>query len=105
MRREKKQSLYDFSIGDLVRLTEDRQLEIGLGVIADIKENLEDVYDLEYLRNRIQTLHNIIDLQEDIFPSTPQILVLWSTKKITNNNITLWMYAEELTVLQKVIKT
>ena len=42
---------------------------------------------------------------DDFFPSRPQILVLWTIKKTnTNNNISIWMYAEEIAILQKVVK-
>jgi hypothetical protein len=104
MRRRKEYLPSDFDIGDLVRLSEDHKLEVGLGVIADIKENLEDVYDLVYLRAKIEKYHSLVEIDNDIFPSTPQILVLWNTRDIIRNNVSLWMYAEELTILQKVIK-
>jgi hypothetical protein len=99
------EAVFDFEIGDLVRLIEDHKIEIGYGLVTDIKDNLDDVYDLEYLRERFRSFREIIDLREqEIFPSKPQILVLWSGKAITSENTSIWMYASELTIVQKVMK-
>jgi hypothetical protein len=95
--------LYKFDVGDLVRLVEDPNLEVGCGLITDIKNSLDDVYDLEYLRLKIRNLKEILHPEDDdIFPSKPQILVLWTGKNITAHSI--WMYPSELTIVQKVIK-
>jgi hypothetical protein len=101
-----EQLVFDYEIGDLVRLAEDHNLEVGYGIITEIKENFEDVYDLDYLRKKIGTLRETMPAREDdFFPSRPQILVLWTIKKTkTNNNISIWMYAEEIAILQKVVK-
>ena len=95
----------EFGIGDLVRLTEDNQLFVGYGLVTDIKNSFDDVYDIDYLRMRIGTLRPTIPAKEDdFFPSKPQILVLWSGKNITSSNISIWMYPSELVVVQKVVK-
>ena len=105
MKHRNKQLIFDYDIGDLVRLVEDHKLEIGYGIITDIKQNLEDVYDLDYLRKKIGTLRKEIPAKEDdFFPSRPQILVLWTIKKTSSNNISIWMYAEEIAIVQKVVK-
>ena len=106
MKGHDEEIVFDYEIGDLVRLVEDHKLEVGYGIITDIKENFEDVYDLDYLRKKIGTLRDIMPAREDdFFPSRPQILVLWSIKKsTTNNNTSIWMYAEEIVILQKVVK-
>ena len=106
MKGDDEQSIFDYEIGDLVRLVEDYKLEVGYGIVTDIKENFEDVYDLDYLRKKIGTLREAIPARDDdFFPSRPQILVLWTIKKSNiNNNISIWMYAEEITILQKVVK-
>lgn len=94
-----------FQIGDLVRLYEDREVNIGCGLVTSIKENLEDVYDLQYLRERIGTLRKHIPAKsDDFFSSRPQILVLWSMKTRNQNKISLWMYAEELIIISKIVQ-
>jgi hypothetical protein len=73
--------------------------------VTDIKFNFEDIYDLKYLDERIRNFREIIALRDDdIFPSKPQILVLWSGKNILSENSSMWMYASELTLVQKVVK-
>ncbi len=97
--------IYDFEIGDLVRLTDDIKLEIGYGLVTDIKLNFDDVYDLEYLNIRIKSLSEILHVRDDdFFPSKPQVLVLWSGKNILSENTSIWMYAGELTIVEKVKK-
>ena len=98
-------AVYDFEVGDLVRLNEDIKIEVGYGLVADIKKSLDDVYDIEYLTNRIKSLSEILHPRDDDFyPSKPQILVLWSGKNMISENTSIWMYASELTIVQKVLK-
>lgn len=98
-------AIYDFDVGDLVRLNEDIKVEIGYGLITDIKFNFDDVYDLRYLDERIRNFREILAKRDDdFFPTKPQILVLWSGKNLISNNLSLWMYASELTLVQKAIK-
>jgi hypothetical protein len=100
-----EETIYEFEIGDLVRLNEDIKIEVGYGLVTDIKFNFEDIYDLKYLDERIRNFREIIALRDDdIFPSKPQILVLWSGKNILSENSSMWMYASELTLVQKVVK-
>jgi hypothetical protein len=97
--------LCEFEIGDLVRLNEDVELEVGCGLVTDIKTNFDDVYDLKFLDERIRNFREILARRDDDFlPSKPQILVLWSGKNITSSNISIWMYSSELTLVQKVVK-
>jgi len=98
-------AIYDFDIGDLVRLNEDINLEIGCGLVADIKFNFDDVYDVKYLDERISSFREILINRDDFFPSKPQILVLWTGKNLVSENTTIWMYASELTLVQKVVKS
>jgi hypothetical protein len=95
----------EFEIGDLVRLLEDQNISVGYGLVTDIKNSFDDVYDIDYLRNKIGTLRGLIPAKEDdFFPSKPQILVLWSGKRLASNNISIWMYPSELVIVQKVAK-
>lgn len=95
----------EFEIGDLVRLLEDQELSIGYGLVTDIKKSFDDVYDIDYLRNKIGTLRGLIPTKEDdFFPSKPQVLVLWSGKSIISGNISIWMYPSELAIVQKVAR-
>ena len=99
-------SIYDFDVGDLVRLNEDIKVEIGYGLVTDVKFNFDDVYDLKYLDERIRSFGEILAIRDDdFFSSKPQILVLWSGKNLVSNSLSLWMYASELTLVQKVVKS
>jgi len=98
-------TIYDFEIGDLVRLAEDIKLEVGFGLVTDVKFTFDDVYDLKYLDERIRSLREILHSRnDDFFPTKPQILVLWSGKNMISENSSIWMYASELTLVQKVVK-
>lgn len=99
-------SIYEFDIGDLVRLNEDIKIQIGYGLITDIKFNFDDVYDLRFLDERIRNFREVLAMRdEDFLPSKPQILVLWTGKNLMSNSLSLWMYASELTLVQKVVKS
>lgn len=102
-----KYLLSHFDVGDLVRLNEDIQLQIGYGLVTDVRETFEDVYDIVELSNRIDALKNIIELRDDDFyPAKPQILVLWNKSIFSDRtNKQLWMYASELTLVQKVLNS
>jgi hypothetical protein len=98
--------IYDFEVGDLVRLAEDIKIEIGFGLVVDIKLSFDDVYDLKILDERIKSMTEILQKRDDDFyPTKPQILVLWSGRNlITSTSTSLWMYASELAIVQKVVK-
>lgn len=98
-------TIYEFDIGDLVRLNEDIKMEVGCGLVTDIKFNFDDVYDLKLLDERIRNFREILAMRDDdFFPSKPQVLVLWTGKNIIGENTSIWMYASELTLIQKVVK-
>lgn len=100
-----EESIHEFDIGDLVRLNEDIKLEVGCGLITDIKFNFDDVYDLKLLDERIRSFREILARRDDdFFPSKPQVLVLWTGKNIISQNTSIWMYSSELTIVQKVVK-
>jgi hypothetical protein len=97
--------LYSFDIGDLVRLNEDIKLEVGFGLITDMRFSFDDVYDLQYIEDRIKNIGDFIQKRnDDIFLSKPQILVLWTGRKHIKDPSSLWMYASEITLVQKVVK-
>lgn len=96
--------LNGFSIGDLVRLNEDLELHIGYGLVTEVRETFDDVYDLVDLSRKLEELRNDLYYKDDgFYPTKPQILVLWNNIKQTTNNKQLWMYASELTIVQKVL--
>ena len=101
--------LCDFDIGDLVTLRGDDKLQVGYGLVADIKFDFDDIYDIKELSERIKSLiENTNDINftyENDYPSKPQVLVLWnSLKNSNNNNRLLWMYSSDLILVQKVQK-
>ena len=66
--------IYDFEVGDLVRLSEDIKIEIGYGLVADVKLSFDDVYDLKVLDQRIKdrksTRLNSSHVSESRMPSS-----------------------------------
>ena len=102
---KKKYILSSFDVGDLVRLNEDKELQIGYGLVTEVRESFDDVYDLLELSRRIDALKSIIELRDDDFyPTKPQVLVLWSKSIFPDvNSKQLWMYASEITLVQKVL--
>lgn len=99
--------LPELSVGDLVRLNEDSNLKIGLGVVEDIKINFNDVYDLNYLLDKIEEYSIGIktNIETDgFFPTKPQALIMWSGKRLSGTN-SMWMYTSEITVVHKVLSS
>ena len=96
--------LCEFDVGDLVRLNEDIRLQIGYGLVVDVKNNFDDVYDMEYLTQKILKFKELTadTRNEEFYPTKPQILVMWNNT--INGDKKLWMYASELTIVQKVGK-
>lgn len=96
----------NLSIGDLVRLNEDTELSIGVGLVADLKFNFDDVYDLKYILEHLEDESyglNIYHRDDGFYPTKPQALVMWSGKKLSKSN-TMWMYTSEITIVNKVKK-
>ena len=96
----------NLSIGDLVRLKEDLDLSVGIGLVADLKFNFDDVYDLKYILERLEDEScglNVHHRDEGFYPTKPQALVMWSGKKLSKSN-TMWMYTSEITIVNKVKK-
>lgn len=101
--KQKFDLLNKFSIGDLVRLNEDQELDIGYGLVTEVRDTFDDVYDLVELSRKLEEIRNSLYYKDDgFYPTKPQILVLWNSIKETRNNKQLWMYASELTIVQKV---
>lgn len=103
----KKLLFPDFSIGDLVRLNEDSDLKIGFGIIEDLKLNFDDIYDINYLLDRIEEHKMGIKISEEnegFFSTKPQALVMWTGKRLAKSN-SMWMYTSEITVVHKVINS
>lgn len=101
--------LCDFDIGDLVMLNGDTMLQVGYGLITDIKFDFDDIYDFKYLADKIRLkrhLNGTLDTIEDDMCSTkPQVLVLWNSLGKSNNmNKHLWMHSGDLILVQKVQK-
>lgn len=86
----------DYQVGDLVRLVGDRELRSGLGLVKEVKRKLDDVVDVFSLS------HLLHDQDEDtiVFPSKPQLLILWTGGE---NSIVkmLWMYPSEVAIYKK----
>lgn len=72
------------SVGDLVRLQGDDDMEAGLGLVTKIKRGSEDLLDL---------LEGI-----DWFVGKPQVMVLWTK----TNKHSIWMDAEEVALVRSV---
>lgn len=80
----------DFKPGDLVRLIEDEEISFGVGIITQIKRDLDDIKDvlsLNYLLN---------EEDMELFPSKPQLKILWSTKNRPEKIRHIWMYCSEV---------
>lgn len=95
----------NISIGDLVRLNEDFSYKIGIGIIEDIKLNYSDIYDINYLLDKIDEYRTGMISSCDVdgfFPTKPQALVMWSSKRLSKAN-SMWVYISEITVVHKVL--
>jgi hypothetical protein len=100
-------------VGDLVRLKDDENLGIGLGLIVEIRESSADVTDLFHERT--------VDVPYEFSPSTdlwdiddipeyllykPIYLVLWqSGDPATDSSYPVWMFSSELVLVSEARKS
>ena len=95
----------DLAVGDLVRLKEDVQLSVGIGLVEELRFNFDDVYDIKYILERLEddseTLKTSVR-DEGFYLTKPQALILWTRKKLHKSN-SMWMYTSEITIINKAI--
>lgn len=82
-----------FSIGDLVRLKQDIDNQIGFGFVTEIKEDLSDT---EYYR--------FFDISNNHHLDSLHLLVYWTLRKsVSQFNGYIWMYPSQISVVKKLI--
>ena len=102
----------EISIGDLVKLTGDDDVQVGFGIVLDVRT---DTYEMAV--SLIESFNDYMSaIDEDFIPEqiteaerellqTPVYLVLWhSNDGHTFSSKPIWMYRSEISIISKVIK-
>ncbi len=90
----------DYQPGDLVRLVEDHDLEVGVGLVKIVKRDLTDISDVIELFRALQG-------EDDILPSKPQLFVMWSGGKRLIPDMqpkSIWMYASDVILYKRAVR-
>ena len=89
--------LKKINVGDLVRLADDDELAVGIGLILEEREDSKDAVD--DMTNR----HPDFFLEEipEFLLYKPVYLVLWQGITISPTSKPIWMFRTELRVIEK----
>jgi len=98
------------NVGDLVRLKDDIELDVGVGLIVETRSNNGDVVDLFHERQtnvpyEFTPNHDLWDIEEipEYLLYKPIYLVLWqSGDPSTESNRPVWMFSTELVLVSEV---
>lgn len=84
-------------VGDLVRLADDDELAVGIGLILDERQDSKDA--IEDMTNR----HPDFFLEEipEFLLYKPVYLVLWQGITISPTSKPIWMFRTELKLIEK----
>ena len=84
-------------VGDLVRLADDEDLAVGIGLILDERQDSKDA--IEDMTNR----HPDFFLEEipEFLLYKPVYLVLWQGITISPTSKPIWMFRTELRLIKK----
>ena len=95
--RSKRDNLAEeISVGDLVRLVDDEEVSVGVGLVLEIREDNKEV------------LESALELRSDFFLEeipeyllyNPVYLVLWHGAAITPTGTPVWMFRTELELIK-----
>ena len=84
-------------VGDLVRLKDDKDLDVGVGLVLGEKE----VGFTEIMKRYHVDNPEFIEDIEEFLLYKPIYLVLWQGEHIAPNDKPVWMFSTEITVLPK----
>ena len=106
-------SIKQINIGDLVRLKDDIDLDIGLGLIVEVRSNSMDALDLFHERNEEvpyeftpnQELWDVEEIPEYLLYK-PIYLVMWQGgDPVDRTYRPVWMFSSELMLVSAGIKS
>lgn len=94
---QKREEAEEISVGDLVRLVDDEDVNVGVGLVLEIREDNRDA------------IENALELRPDFFLEeipeyllyNPVYLVLWHGAAIMPTGTPVWMFRTELEVIKK----
>ena len=89
--------VHKIQVGDLVRLADDEDLAIGIGLVLEEREDSRDAID--DMTNR----HPDFFLEEipEFLLYKPVYLVLWQGITISPTSKPIWMFRTELSIIKK----
>lgn len=90
----------DIQVGDLVRLKEDEDFAVGVGLVLSKQIGNGDIMGMIISRHDIEDPSFIEEIPEYLL-FRPIYLVLWHGEHISPTNKPVWMFKTELAVIQK----
>lgn len=97
MSDDKTIKVHKIQVGDLVRLADDEDLAVGIGLVLEEREDSRDAID--DMTNR----HPDFFLEEipEFLLYKPVYLVLWQGITISPTSKPIWMFRTELSIIEK----
>ena len=97
MSDDKTSKVHKIQVGDLVRLADDEDLAVGIGLVLEEREDSRDAID--DMTNR----HPDFFLEEipEFLLYKPVYLVLWQGITISPTSKPIWMFRTELSIIEK----
>jgi len=94
---DKTIKVHKIQVGDLVRLADDEDLAVGIGLVLEEREDSRDAID--DMTNR----HPDFFLEEipEFLLYKPVYLVLWQGITISPTSKPIWMFRTELSIIEK----
>jgi len=89
----------EIKVGDLVRLADDHELAVGVGVVLKTKKDCNKINDL---LEGIEDDEDIPILEEmpEFFLYNPIYLVLWQGDNISPSDRPVWMFRTEIELVK-----
>ena len=95
--KEEQQEEKVISVGDLVRLSDDSELAVGVGLVLEERDDNRDVAEALMEQRPDFFLEEI----PEFLLYKPVYLVLWHGEAITPTGTPVWMFKSELELVKK----
>ncbi len=88
-------------VGDLVRLTDDHDLDVGVGVVLKMKKDCKKINDLLIVEEDDEEGSLITEEIPEFSLFNPIYLILWQGDNISPNDRPVWMFRSEIELVKK----
>ena len=96
----KKEKDSRIKVGDLVRLKDDQDISVGVGLVLEKRDDREEIVDMiDSLRSGSERIE--IEEIPEFLLFKPIYLVLWQGENISPTDKPVWMFSTELKLVTK----